>query len=69
MAIIGLVSSTHFALDGSLYPRLHRLPARRQRRPAFGGTLSSTSGLYLTVSCPNDAPTMVATILVNFTSL
>ena len=34
-----------------------------------GGTLSSTSGLYLTVSCPNDAPTMAATILVNFTSL
>ena len=34
-----------------------------------GGTLSSTSGLYLTVSCPNDAPTMVATLLVNFTSL
>mgnify|MGYP003407702974 FL=1 len=60
MAIIGLVSSTHFAVDGSLYPRVYTVyprganDARLSAAGAFGVYADACAGLNLnnTITAP-----------------
>ena len=63
MAIIGLVSSTHFALDGSLYPRVYTVyprganDARLSAAGAFGVYADACAGLNLNNAITAPIPT------------